>query len=86
MGSDTSMPAVAPTSAAWLVMTGSSVALWNTTASIALSAADRLRDTKHRVRRARSDILGGNEFEIEVDFSLLLYLSGRNGNGQGGKN
>lgn len=44
------MPAVAPTSAAGLLLTGSSVVLCNTTAIVALSAADRPRDTKHGVR------------------------------------
>ncbi len=61
------MPAVAPTSAAGLAMAGSSVALWNAAASVELSAADRLRDTKQG-QRATSDILDGIEFEIEVDF------------------
>lgn len=85
LGSDISMPAVAPTSAAGLVMTGSSVALWNTTPSVALSAADKLRDTKHRVRRARSDILSGNEFEIEVDFSCCSTYPGETGMARGKK-
>lgn len=66
LGSDTSVPAVAPTSAAGLVLTGSSVALWNTTASAALSAADGLRDTKRRVR--------GPEVIFWVEMSLRLKL------------
>lgn len=66
MGSDTSVPAVAPTSAAGLVLTGSSVALWNTTASVALSAADGLRDTTHGVR--------GLEVIFCVEMSLRLKL------------
>lgn len=61
MGSDTGLPAVAPTSAAGLVLTGSSVDLWNTTASIAL------RDTKHRVR--------GLEvvFWVKIRLKLISY-------------
>ena len=66
LGSDTSVPAVAPTSAAGLLLTGSFVALWNTTASVVPSAADGLRDTKHRVR--------GLEVIFWVEMSLRLKL------------
>lgn len=66
MGSDTGVPAVAPTSAAGSMLTGSFVALWNTTASVAPSAADGLRDTKHRVR--------GLEVIFWVEMSLRLKL------------
>lgn len=67
MGSDTAMPDVAPTSAAELVSTGSSVALWNTTVSMALSTVDGLRDTKHGAR--------GLEVIIWVKMSLRLKLT-----------
>lgn len=76
LGRDTSVPTVTPTSAAGLVLTGSSVALWNTTASALLPAANGLRH-KIQDQRAGSDILGGNEFEIQVDFipaSSFTYM------------
>lgn len=66
MGSDTSVPAVALTSAAGLLLTGSFAASWNTTASVASSAADGLRDTKHGVR--------GLEVIFWVEMSLRLKL------------
>lgn len=64
LGSDTGMPAMTSTSAAGLVLTGSSVALWNTTGSAVLSPVDGLRDTKHETR--------GLEVIFWVEISLRL--------------